>query len=167
MKAFLVTVMLLVATHLFSQSIPKFELTKSGVQSVEVIIDSSNTKEIYQKALKWVNETFEKPKSVITRDQKNKYLRINGFRKNAWLYKSQDKVEIIDMEYSFSIAIKDKKVRLRFSIGQFWSENKKTIYDYTAFFNNTGEIKEDYTDAKQSLENSMNEIASSLYYNIR
>ena len=75
--------------------------------------------------------------------------------------------EIIDMEYSFSIAIKDKKVRLRFSIGQFWSENKKTIYDYTAFFNNTGEIKEDYTDAKQSLENSMNEIASSLYYNIR
>lgn len=71
------------------------------------------------------------------------------------------------MEYSFEIEFKDNKIRLTFTPGQFWADNQKALFDYKTFFKSSGEVKGAYKDAKPSLEQTMNELAASLYYYIK
>jgi hypothetical protein len=167
MKKVFLAAMYFVVTNVFGQEIPKFELTKDGVQPIIVSIDSFNAQTIYKKTINWVKENYKNPKEVLKADIENESVRIDGFKKNAWFYKSLGMKQEYDMEYSFSIDIKDNKIRLTFTIGQFWGDNKKTAYDYTTFFKKDGELRGAYKDAKPSLEESMNELVSSLYNYIK
>jgi hypothetical protein len=47
MKKILLSVLLLTTTCLFAQDIPKFELTKDGVQPIVLVVDSFNAQTIY------------------------------------------------------------------------------------------------------------------------
>jgi hypothetical protein len=167
MKKFLLSILLLTTTSLFAQDIPKFELTKDGVQPIVVVIDSFNAQTIYKKTLNWVKENYKNPKEALKADIENETVRIDGFKKNAWFYKSLGMKQEYDMEYSFLIDIKDNKIRLTFTVGQFWGDDKKTTYDYTTFFKSSGEIRGAYKDAKPSLEQSMNDLVFSLYNYIK
>ena len=167
MKHLFIPVFLFTSLFCFSQDIPKFELTKAGVQPIVVNIDSSNAAAIYKKTLNWVQETYKNPKEVLKTDIENETIRIDGLKNNACYYKSLGIKMVYDMEYSFQIDFKDNKVRLTFTPGQFWTDHKKVLYDYTSFFKNDGELRGMYKDAKTSLEQSMNDLVSSLYNYIK
>jgi hypothetical protein len=146
----------------FSQDTARFELTKDGVLPIVVNLDSLNAKTIYSKTLNWIQVNYKNPKEVLKTNVENETIRIDAFKKNAWFYKSLGMKQEYDMEYSFLIDIKDNKIRLTFTVGQFWGDDKKTTYDYTTFFKSSGEIRGAYRDAKPSLEQSMNDLVSSL-----
>jgi hypothetical protein len=147
----------------FSQDTARFELTKDGVLPIVVKLDSLSAKFIYSKTLNWVQENYKNPKEVLKANIENETIRIDGFKKEACFFKSLGIKTIFDMDYSFQIDIKDNKVRLTFTPGQFWSENQKVFsVGYSYFFKNSGEIKGGYKDAKPSMEQSMNDLVSSL-----
>ena len=167
MKHLLITVFVLTSFIGYSQDIPKFELTMDGVSPIIINIDSINAEAIYKKTLNWVQESYKTPKEVLKTNIENEKIRVDGFKKNAWFYKSLGVTNSYDMEYSFEIEFKDNKIRLTFTPGQFWANNQKVLYDYKTFFKNSGEVKGAYKDAKPSLEQSMNALVSSLYNYIK
>ena len=154
---------LLMSLSCVSQEMAKFELTKDGVAPIVVNIDSSKAEAIYKKTLNWVQESYKTPKEALKTNIENEKIRVDGFKKNAWYYKSLGVTNSYDMEYSFEIEFKDNKIRLTYSPGQFWADNQKVLYDYKTFFKSSGELKSAYKEAKPSLEQSMNELALSLY----
>ena len=138
----------------------KFELLKDGVAPIVVNIDSVIAATIYKKTINWVQETYKTPKEVLKTNIENETIRVDAFKKNAWFYKSLGMKQEYDMEYSFQIDIKDNKIRLAFTPGQFWGDNQIVLYSYPTFFKSSGEIKGAYKDAKPSMEQSMNDLVS-------
>lgn len=65
------------------------------------------------------------------------------------------------MEYTFEIEFKDKKLRLTYTPGQFWTQGQKAN-SYSAFYKASGELKPVYKDGETSLEQTMNELKDSL-----
>ena len=112
MKIFFLPVLLFTATVASSQDLPKFELTKDGVRPIVVNIDSFSITTLYQKTLNWVQENYKNPKEVLKTNIENETIRIDGYRKNAWFYKSLGMKQEYDMEYSFLIEFKQGRIRL-------------------------------------------------------
>lgn len=167
MKKLFLLVFVSISIISYSQDTTKLELTKDGVLPIVVKLDSFNAKSIYTKTLNWIQVNYKNPKEVLKTNVENETIRIDGFKNNAWFYKSLGMKQEYDMEYSFLIEIKESKIRLTFTPGQFWADNKKVSYDYTTFFKSSGELRGAYKDAKPSMEQSMNDLVSSLYNYIK
>ncbi len=107
MKKIFLPALLLIANVSFSQDLPKFELTKDGVQPIVVNIDSFAVQALYKKSLNWIQENYKNPKEVLKSDIENETIRIAGIKNNACWYKTVGIKMSYDMEYSFQIDLKD------------------------------------------------------------
>jgi NAD(P)H-flavin reductase len=65
------------------------------------------------------------------------------------------------MEYTFEVEFKDKKLRLTYEPGQFWIQGQRA-YTYSSFYKDSGELKPIYKDGESSLEETMNDLKTSL-----
>lgn len=161
MRTVIIIFICLLSTSLFGQTNTLFDLTKDGVKPVVVELDSMDVKVLYTKTLKWIQESYKNPSEVLKTNLVNEKVRIDGYKSNAWYYKSLGVRQEYDMEYSFEIEFKDKKLRLTFTPGQFWTQGQKS-YTYSAFYKGSGELKPIYKDGELSLEQTMNELKDSL-----
>lgn len=147
----------------YSQELPNLKLTPNGVEAIVVITDGLNASDLYKKALNWVQETYKNPDKVLKAKIENEKIRIDGFANNAWWYKSLGIRNSYDMEYSLEISFKDGKYRFEYTIGQFFADGQKVLYDFTTFFKKTGEVRSAYSDAVPSLEETMNSLSLNFY----
>lgn len=147
----------------FGQEIELLKLTPNGVEPIVVEIEGMSASELYKNSIKWVQETYKNPDEVLKANIENEKIRIDGFAFNAWWFKSIGVRLSLDMEYTVSIDFKDGRYRFEFTIGQFWGDGQKVLYDYTHFFNKKGEVKNTYEDAVPSLEVTMNTLSVSFY----
>ena len=159
----LLSIAILFCTISYAQDFPKLKLTPNGVEPIIVNTDSIKATILYKKALNWVQETYKNPEKVLKTKIENEKLRIDGFAENAWWYKSLGMKQNYNMEYSIEISFKDGKYKFDYKIGQFFNHGQKVLYDYTAFYKKTGEIKNAYTDAVPSLEETMNNLSLNFY----
>lgn len=164
-KLIFLTLLLLGTNFIIAQDIPALKLTIDGAQSVELKIDNLTTNQIYDRSLMWLQETFVNSKDVIKENIENEKIKIEGFAKKAWWYKSMGIKNYNHMEYTVQLYFKDKQVKFDYAVGQFYLlEGPKTQYDYRMFFKKDGTIRNQYIDAVSSLELTMNTLLVS-YYN--
>lgn len=159
--------MLFASITTLSQDIPKFELTKEGIKPIVVNIDSFTTSALYDKSLKWIQETYKNPELVLKTKIENEKIRIDGYKQEACYFKSLGIKTSFDVKYYFEVEFKDNKIRLTYLPYEFWSSGRKMSYTYEVFFNNSGEVRAMYKEAKSTLETSMNELVTSLYTYIK
>lgn len=166
MKNTLLFLLLLLNSNLtFSQDISELKLTNSGVEHVTLDFGSLTSNEIYEKSIKWLHESFINPKDVLKENVENQKIKIEGFSKKAWWYKSMGIKNYNHMQYTVLIYIKNKSVVFEYKVGQFYMlEGSKTQYSYRMFFAKNGSIRKQYVDAVSSLELTMNSLLIS-YYN--
>jgi hypothetical protein len=147
-------------------SIPKFELTNKGlVQPIVIIIDSSNTADLYKKTLNWVQETYKNPEKVLKTKIENEKIRVDGIKTGAWYYKMYGLASYCDVEYSFNIEFKDNKVRLSFDFGSTYLslDGSTTVFDYTKMYKENGKVYKVYEHTQEGMDQMMNELSLSLY----
>lgn len=164
-KLIFFTLLLLGTNFIISQDIPALKLTIDGAQPVELKIDNLTTNQIYDRSFMWLQETFVNSKDALEENIENEKMKIEGFAKKAWWYKSMGIKNYNHMEYTVQLYFKDNQVKFDYSIGQFYMlEGAKTQYDYRMFFKKDGSIRNQYIDAISSLELTMNTLLVS-YYN--
>ncbi len=147
-----------------AQDIPQLKLTPNGVEPIVVQVDSLTASEIYKKALNWVQETYKNPDKVLKANITDEKIRIDGFAKPAFLWKSLGFDQSMNMDYTVEISFKDGKYRLEYIIGQFYIDGgQRARYTYTSFYKANYEIKKSYVDAVPSLEQTMNNLSKSFY----
>jgi len=166
MKYFFSIVMLLfISKTSISQDIPYFKLTNNGVLPINLNIEHLTINEKYSKSLLWINENYINPKDAIIHNSENKQIKVEGFKRKAWWYKSMGIKNYNHMFYAIEFSFNNNLININYSIGKFYMKDGAFAqYDYRMFFKKDGTVRNQYIDAVQSLELTMNELLLS-YYN--
>ena len=161
MKYFYLSILFFLPILLHGQEYPKFELTMNGVEPIVVQFDSMSAPILYQKTLVWVQKTYKNPEKVLAANISNDEVRINAYSEAAFFYKPKGMRPIYyDLDYTFTVQFKDKKLRLEFTPGQAWYNG--TPYPGNFLFKKTGELMNMYKDSKVGYEETMNNLVNSL-----
>ena len=155
-----------------SQVIPKFELTKNGVQPIFITIDSLNARKLNKKTVNWINDYYKNPDEVNKIELESDRIHINGLKKNAWMYKSKDTTIHYDVEYFLHLNFEDNAISMSIDFGKTWDQSSgKGIqsYDlnYTKLWKQNGDVYPVYKDTKAGMDAMMNELATSLVSHLK
>ncbi len=156
-------ILFLLHGQVHGQDYSKFVLTKDGVEPIVVQFDSMSAPVLYAKAYKWVQKSYKNPEKVLKTNLQGEEIRVEAYKEGAFFYKQFGKPYYFDIEYSFTIQLKDKKIRLIYTPSQIWTSlSSRALFSYSSFFKKTGELKDVYRDAKPSMEQTMNDLVKSL-----
>jgi hypothetical protein len=143
----------------FSQTAPKYILTKDGVKPVVLSFDASvTTNQIYTKAKSWNASMAKYPNSVVRIDKENVQVKHGGYIEKAWRIKDNNFDHWYNMEYTLNVEIKDGRCRVTFN-------SQETAYK--VWFNANGTIIPKFKDAKATFETTINTLLTSLYTQIK
>ena len=97
--------------RLFDQSI--FEYNESGLKPNYVVenIDSLSQKELYNKTINWIKETFKNPNDVIKTTIDNEKVRIEGYQPNLFTWSRLMVNYDVGLFYTVEISFKDYKYK--------------------------------------------------------
>lgn len=152
------------SNSIFSQDIPQLKLTKDGVAPITIELNALSKSTIYDKSLMWVNENYLNTKDAIKENIENEQLKVQGFKRKAWWYKSMGLKNYNHMYYTIHLNFKEGSFNLEYIIGEFFiNEGISAQYDYQMFFKKDGTVRKQYVDAVASLELTMNSLFISLY----
>ena len=119
---------------------------------------------IYNRAIEWVNKTYQNPDKVLTGKVPNKSLNLNGYASNSFYYKSLGIAYFYNTSYGIYITIDKGRVEFIFD------EKKHTVsgtgatamFDSQSWFKEDGEYRKAYNSAKETYENTINNLWFSL-----
>jgi hypothetical protein len=159
-KTILTTILgLIFSISIYSQTTPKFNLTKDGVQPVVLTFDETFTaSKIYSKAKSWNATMADYPASVIRIDKENTQLKFGGYIEKAWKIRDNDFDSWFPMKYTMNVEIKDGRCRVTFES----SEN-----NYKVWYNTDGSTIKRFLVSESSFETAINKLLSSLYTYIK
>jgi len=155
--------LLLLATS-FAVNAQKFDLTPNGYEPVVFELQDKSAEQIYTGIIKYINKNYKNPSEVLKGDIKNEYIRLDGFMNRMWCYKAMGINNCVDQHYSVELDIKEGKLRMSFipNDGYVAGTTNKLMYTYKSFFKKDGSVRNMYTDAKESLDISVNNMLNSI-----
>jgi hypothetical protein len=147
----------------------EFEVTpnglkdKSNLENEFLVIDAPNksTAELYQNAIKYINEKYKNPEEVIKGKTENEYLRFETFV-GQFLKVNNSGVKLdVSATYTTELRFKDGKVRYEIVVLDMTADNggrnvffKGSIWKGYPIYNNKDELRLEET--KADLENYLN-----------
>jgi len=160
MKVFFIfSIVLIFSKNVLSQELPKLKISNSGVEYIVIKADSLTSQILYDKTLNWIKVYYKNPDKVLQSNITNEKIRISAFKENAWWYFPMGIKTSYHMDYNIEISFKDGKYKIDFYIGQFYTTDyAKTLFSYSSFFKSNGDVKNIYSDAIISIEETMNSI---------
>ena len=145
----------------FSQE-KKFIYDKNGLTPFVVTdVENKTTKEIYQKSINWIKETYRNPNTVIKSQIEDESIRFEGISNNAGAVGNG----LYSVKYSIKISVKDYKYK--FEVIEFELLNcpiKKNGWDPSdkSFFKEDGTPRKPWKDYPKSIETLFDELNDSL-----
>ena len=148
----------------FGQDLPQLKLSNNGVEPIVIESEGLSANELYSKSLNWVQETYKTPSKALKANILNQKIRVDGFVRNAWWYKSLGVSFSYDIEYTVEISFKDGRYRFEYIVGDSYTEDGvKVLFNNKTWFKKNGEIKKSFIPAVASLEETMNNLSQSFY----
>ena len=138
----------------------KLELTPKGFAPLEIEIPNQPTIKLIEKSKDWASYYNEKGSDVFAVTKNS--LTIEARYENAYYYWNLGVKYYFDIKYSLKVVFgENQKYTLTFTVEEIYTDRvliKTTVAD---FFTPEGKLKEDFKDAKPSLENTVNKIIKS------
>ena len=156
MKRIMTIILILLSFNgfIFSQSVPKFKLTKDGMKPVVITFDTSYSAHlIYTKVKEWIKSNSKHPESLIRIDNENSLVKFSFYKDKAWKLKTNGTDIWNEMQYTFTIDIKKAKCRVTFATDEV---------RYKVWYNKDGSLNKKFKDSEASFENTVNETLTSL-----
>lgn len=169
MKKIILGLMVMLSVVSFGQE-KEFSFTKEKGCTEYVVIDKNGQtdKELYQKALGWINETYKNPEKVILAKNENSYIRIEGMDSNISWMKVMGMTTYYSTKYEIEFYFKDGKVKFDISSVTTYTEPSKyvsggwsKIYYYSMpldektsdlIFKEDGTFRNNYRDIQTNIE---------------
>ncbi|WP_293896336.1 hypothetical protein [Flavobacterium sp.] len=138
----------------------KLEITPQGLQLLELKTPNKPIDQLVELSKSWA--PYYNKKGYDISEVTANSLTIEARVENAFYSYNVGVKYNHDVRYSLKILFReDKKYTLTFSVKEIYAENvlmKTTLAD---FFTSEGKLKDDFRDAKPSLENTINKIVRS------
>jgi hypothetical protein len=105
----------------------EFSFTKEKGFTEYVVIDKNGQtdKQLYQKTLGWINETYKNPEKVILAKNENSYIRIEGMDSNISWIKVMGITTYYSAKYEIEFYFKDGKVKFDITSVSTYTEATK------------------------------------------
>jgi hypothetical protein len=143
----------------FSQTTPKFNLTKDGIKPIVLTFDASiSINQIYTKSKSWNASMAKYPISAIRINKENVQVKHGGYVEKAWKITDNKFEHWYPMEYTLNVEIKEGKCRVTFDTPET---------GYKVWFNADGTILKKFKDSKATFELTVNTLLTSLYNYIK
>jgi hypothetical protein len=157
-KNLIALLILLQTTFNFGQ--PSSELTVDGFTPVEIPRPNRTNEKLLEMTQAWA-DNYNRKNPYDVYDVTENSVRIDGFRDNAFFYRSLGESYYHRIKYTIKIDFLEKTCTLNFGVKEIYA--KKTLLEnsVTAYFNPDGTPKEDMDDVKPSLEATANKILRS------
>ena len=88
-------------------------------------------------------------------------LKIDAFRENAFFNRDRGRIFNFRIRYTLTVTFKDSVCTILFSVPEIYTERTLTKIQLSDFFAADGRLKDDYDEAKPSLEKTVNRIIRS------
>lgn len=138
----------------------KLELTPKGFVPLEIDIPNQPIDKLIEQSKEWAPYYNENGADVF--DVTKNSLTIEARYEDAYYYWNLAVKYNFDIKYSLKIVFgENQKYTLTFIVKEIYTDNvplKTTVAD---FFTSKGKLKDDFKDAKPSLENTVNKIIKS------
>lgn len=142
----------------------ELKITRDGIEPIVVEVEGMTAEEIYKKAIRWVQETYDNPRMALKADIPNEKIRLDGYAKNAFWYRGLGVVKsYFDVTYTLEIAFKEGRYKYNYTINKIFSDGKIMPVELPTYFKKEGEVKQLYKDLVPSLDESLNEFHQSFY----
>jgi len=145
---------------------PTVELTSRGYAPIEINIPAAKNEKLVEVSKAWA-AAYNKPRTssgqsepgADVTDVTENSLTISAFKRNAFRYRNNGEEYQFKVRYSMKLVFNENKYTLTFTTGDIFDENNKLIqYKLTDYFTTDGDIREDYTGLKTSIDNTVNSI---------
>ena len=156
MKKILILQLILISFSgsVFSQTTPKFNLTKDGASPVILSFDANQTADIlYTKVKEWAAIN---PNTKIRVDTKTS-VKVGILKEKAWKIVDKNFENWYDLKYTLTIDIKDAKCRVSFETADI---------RYKVWYNKDGSTIKKFKDSEATFEAAINEAITKLYKHI-
>jgi hypothetical protein len=148
----------MIFTSAFAQS--KLELTPQGFLPLEIKTPNQTNDKLLQVSKSWATYYNKKGEDVF--DVTENSLTIEARVENAFYYYNFGVKHNHDVVYKLKVVFEEnKKYKLSISVKEIYAENQLLKTTTANFFSTDGKLKDDFKDAKLSLENTVNRIANS------
>ncbi len=139
----------------FTQTAPKFKLTKDGIKPIVFKLDTSYTDSvIYTKIKEWIALNNKSPKSVTRIDNEYSLIKFSCYSKDGWKGKINGVDYWNELQFTLNVEIKDAKCRVTFA-------SDDTHYKF--WYNSDGILMEKFKESHDTFENTVNKQITSLY----
>jgi len=156
MKNHFIALLLLCATSVFAQI--NLELQPQGFPSVTINRPAVPEDKLIETIRNW----------VATYNEKNQYgydisevsstgMTIDAHKQNAFYYRNRGELYQHRIRYTMRLDF-GETIKVQFSVKEIYAQKRLTTLDVADFFLPDGRLKDDYRDAKPSLEKTANSI---------
>lgn len=137
----------------------KFVLTANGFDPVEIPRPNRTDEKLIEAAKSW-NDVYNKQEHD-NYDVTTNSLRIEAWRDNGFYYRNVGETYSCNIKYTLSVTFEKNVCRLQFSVKEIYA--KQTLLKMTTsdMFTPDGKLKDDFEEAKQSLEKTANNVLKS------
>ena len=143
----------------FSQTVPKFVLTKYGIKPVVMTFDANyNAGKIYTKLKNWNASQIKYPQSAIRIDKEDTQLKFAGYIEEGWKVRANNFDHWYSVQYTLNVEIKDGKCRITIDTPEV---------NYKVWYAADGSLLKKFIDSKTTFETSINKLLASLYTHIK
>ncbi|MES2410445.1 MAG: hypothetical protein V4535_03275 [Bacteroidota bacterium] len=138
----------------------KFEITPQGLLPLELNTPNRPIDQLIELSKAWA--PYYNKVGYDVSDVTQNSLTIDGRVENAFYSYNVGVKYNYDIRYSLKIQFtENQKYTIRISVKEIYAENVLTKTTLTDFFTAEGKLKDDFRDAKPSLENTINKILNS------
>jgi len=138
----------------------KLELTPKGFLPLEVKMPNKPINKLIEQSKDWA--PYYNVSGVDVFDVTKNSLTIDGQYENAYYYWNLAVKYNFDIKYSLKIVFgENQKYTLTFVVKEIYIDRVPLKSTVTDFFTSDGKLKDDFKDAKPSLENTVNKIIKS------
>ncbi len=139
------------------------ELAPGGFESVTFEKPEITSDKFIESVRSWAASFYENNSyGFDIYDVSDATISIDGSKENAFFYRNRGEEFFHRIKYTIKVELLSNSYRVKFYVREIYT--RKNLLELTPadFFNSEGKLKEDYLDAKPSLEKSVNSIVNSL-----
>ena len=141
-----------------AQAQPVLELTPEGFPAVSLARPALPNERLMELSQSWPAFFYKGREPYDIYEVTANSLKIDAFRDNAFHYRNLGEVFQYRIKYTMDIRFTDSAIEVKYTIKEIYADRNLTKLSVADFFAPDGRLKDDYRDAKPSLEMTVNKL---------
>lgn len=143
---------------------PKMELKPYGFDPIDVALPDTPNDKLIEVTKAWAYEFNKREQQVDITDVTANSMTVSAYKRNGFYYRSRGEAHEHKIRYTMKIAFYGSRYTLAFTVEDIYADGDALIdYKLPDYFTSAGNLKEGYTDLRESLERTVNDIVTSHY----